>query len=125
MKRTPELLKAGDRVAIVATARKISSAELQPAIRLLESWGLEVMLPKNIYAESNQFAGSDAERASDLQWALDREDAKKIPIIALTANAFDEDVERSLQAGLNAHLSKPLEPAAIFRTLKNLIRNQI
>jgi signal transduction histidine kinase len=53
--------------------------------------------------------------------ALDREDAKKIPIIALTANAFDEDVERSLQTGLNAHLSKPLEPAAIFRTLKNLI----
>lgn len=78
MKRTPELLKAGDRVAIVATARKISSAELQPAIRLLESWGLEVMLPKNIYAESNQFAGSDAERASDLQWALDREDVKAV-----------------------------------------------
>jgi len=78
MKRTPELLKAGDSVAIVATARKISSAELQPAIRLLESWGLEVMLPKNIYAESNQFAGSDAERASDLQWALDREDVKAV-----------------------------------------------
>jgi signal transduction histidine kinase/ActR/RegA family two-component response regulator len=55
--------------------------------------------------------------------ALDRTDAKSIPIIALTANAFDEDVERSLQAGLNAHLSKPLEPENIFRTLKNLIGN--
>ena len=53
--------------------------------------------------------------------ALDRPDAKKIPIIALTANAFDEDVQRSLQAGLNAHLSKPVEPDALFETLETLI----
>ena len=53
---------------------------------------------------------------------MDREDAKTIPIIALTANAFDEDVQRSLQAGLNAHLSKPVEPEALFRTLEGLIR---
>ncbi len=54
--------------------------------------------------------------------ALDRADAEKIPIIALTANAFDEDVQRSMQAGLNAHLSKPVEPEALFETLENLIR---
>ena len=53
--------------------------------------------------------------------ACGREDAKKIPIIALTANAFDEDVQRSLQAGLNAHLSKPVEPDALFDTLETLI----
>jgi signal transduction histidine kinase/ActR/RegA family two-component response regulator len=53
--------------------------------------------------------------------ALDREDAKKIPIIALTANAFDEDVQRSMQAGLNAHLSKPVEPEALFGTMESLI----
>ena len=53
--------------------------------------------------------------------AMDREDAKTIPIIALTANAFDEDVQRSMQAGLNAHLSKPVEPEALFRTLESLI----
>ena len=53
--------------------------------------------------------------------AMDREDAKKIPIIALTANAFDEDVQRSLQAGLNAHLSKPIQPEVLFETLENLI----
>ncbi|MBQ3433507.1 MAG: response regulator, partial [Selenomonadaceae bacterium] len=46
--------------------------------------------------------------------ALDRKDAKTSPIIALTANAFDEDVQRSLQAGLNAHLSKPVEPDILF-----------
>ena len=50
-----------------------------------------------------------------------RADAKKIPIIALTANAFDEDVQRSMQAGLNAHLSKPVEPDILFKTLEELI----
>ena len=54
---------------------------------------------------------------------LERDDSKKIPIIALTANAFDEDVQRSMQAGLNAHLSKPVEPEALFETLENLIRD--
>ena len=52
---------------------------------------------------------------------MDRADAVSIPIIALTANAFDEDVQRSLQAGLNAHLSKPVEPDVLFETLENLI----
>jgi CheY-like chemotaxis protein/two-component sensor histidine kinase len=52
--------------------------------------------------------------------ALDRPDAAKIPIIALTANAFDEDVQRSMQAGLNAHLSKPVTPETLFQTLEEL-----
>lgn len=54
--------------------------------------------------------------------ALDRTDAGEIPVIALTANAFDEDVQRSLQAGLNAHLSKPVEPDSLFNTLERLIK---
>ena len=53
--------------------------------------------------------------------ALERPDAKVIPIIALTANAFDEDVQRSLQVGMNAHLSKPVEPDHLFQTLEELI----
>ena len=53
---------------------------------------------------------------------LDRNDAKTIPIIALTANVFDEDVQRSMQAGLDAHLSKPVEPELLFETLENLIK---
>lgn len=52
---------------------------------------------------------------------LDRADASGVPIIALTANAFDEDVQRSLQAGMNAHLSKPVEPERLYRTLGELI----
>ena len=55
--------------------------------------------------------------------ALEREDAKKIPIIALTANAFDEDVQQSLQAGMTAHLSKPVEIDQLYKTLENLIGN--
>ena len=54
---------------------------------------------------------------------MNRSDAKTIPIIALTANAFDEDVQRSMQAGLDAHLSKPVEPNTLFETLENLIKN--
>lgn len=53
--------------------------------------------------------------------ALDRADASAVPIIALTANAFDEDVQRSLQVGMNAHLSKPVEPERLYRTLGELI----
>ncbi|WP_051689205.1 hybrid sensor histidine kinase/response regulator [Butyrivibrio sp. AE2032] len=52
---------------------------------------------------------------------LDREDAKNIPIIALTANAFDEDVQRSLQSGLNAHLTKPIKPELLFETLESYL----
>ena len=54
--------------------------------------------------------------------ALDHPDAKTVPIIALSANAFDEDVEKSLQAGLNAHLSKPVEPDVLYDALETFIR---
>jgi CheY-like chemotaxis protein len=53
--------------------------------------------------------------------AMDRPDAKRIPIIDMTANAFDEDVQRSLQVGMNAHLSKPVEPEHLYQTLEEKI----
>ena len=52
---------------------------------------------------------------------MDREDSDSIPIIALTANAFDEDVQQSMKAGLDAHLSKPVEADALFATLEALV----
>jgi CheY-like chemotaxis protein len=66
----------------------------------------------------------DGLTASKATRELDRPDAKAIPIIAMTANAFDEDVQRSLQAGMNAHLSKPVEPERLYETLGKLIRQQ-
>ena len=48
-------------------------------------------------------------------------DAKTIPIIAMTANAFDDDIEKSKAAGMNAHLAKPIDPARLFQTLYDFI----
>ena len=53
--------------------------------------------------------------------SLGRSDAEKVPIIAMTANAFDEDVQLSLQVGMNAHLSKPVEAERLYHTLEELI----
>ena len=63
----------------------------------------------------------DGLEATEAIRALDRPDAKTIPIIALTANAFDEDVQRSLQVGMDAHLSKPVDPERLYQTLEELI----
>lgn len=54
--------------------------------------------------------------------ALDKPDAEKVPIIAMTANAYDSDVEASLKAGMNAHLSKPIEPDRLYETLCEFIK---
>jgi signal transduction histidine kinase/PAS domain-containing protein/BarA-like signal transduction histidine kinase len=53
--------------------------------------------------------------------ALNRKDVLQIPIVALTANAFDEDIRSSLAAGMNAHLAKPLDPALLYKTLAEQI----
>ena len=46
--------------------------------------------------------------------------AKKIPIIAMTANAFSEDIQHSLAAGMNAHISKPVEMEVLKKTIKSI-----
>jgi muramoyltetrapeptide carboxypeptidase len=75
---TPELLKKGDTVAILATARKIDETTLEPAVKLLESWGLHVVLGRSIGKEENQLAGPDWLRATDLQDMLDNPSIKAI-----------------------------------------------
>jgi muramoyltetrapeptide carboxypeptidase len=75
---TPEYLKKGDTVGILATARKIDMATLQPAISLLESWGLHVVIGRSIGKEEHQLAGADWLRATDLQEMLDNPKIKAI-----------------------------------------------
>lgn len=53
--------------------------------------------------------------------AMNRTDAQTVPIIAMTANAYEEDVSQSLAAGMNAHLAKPIEPQVILGTLAGYI----
>ena len=55
---------------------------------------------------------------------MDRPDAADIPIIAVTANAFSEDVSATIAAGMNAHISKPISAAALQQTLERLIHPQ-
>ena len=55
---------------------------------------------------------------------LERQDAKTIPIIAMTANAFREDAERCMEAGMNAHLAKPLDDEKIKQTIREELRKQ-
>ncbi|RGZ00904.1 response regulator [Clostridium sp. AM58-1XD] len=52
---------------------------------------------------------------------LSNADAKTIPIIAMTANAFDDDIEKSKAAGMNAHLAKPIDPERLYQTLYDFI----
>ncbi len=76
--KIPPYLQNGDTVAIVSTARKITEAELQPALILLKSWGLHYVLGTTIGAESDQFAGDDALRANDFQQQLNNPEVKAI-----------------------------------------------
>lgn len=56
--------------------------------------------------------------------ALDQADAKTIPIIAMTANAYDEDRQSSLDAGMKAHLAKPVNPDLLYKTLRKYLVRQ-
>ncbi len=76
----PSYLNKGDTVAIIATARKVSKEEIQPAVAFFESYGLSVVLGKNLFESSNQYAGTDAQRTEDLQWALNDKTIKAIII---------------------------------------------
>ena len=53
---------------------------------------------------------------------LDRTDAVQVPIIALSANAFETDTQNAIQAGMTAYLSKPIEVEKLFTTLSEVLR---
>lgn len=63
--------------------------------------------------------GLDATRAIR---SMDREDCRSIPIVAMSANAFDDDLKKSVECGMNGHLSKPVEVDKLYQTLNQVIR---
>jgi len=74
----PNSLNKGDKIGLVSTARYISPIELKTAIEILKEWGLNVILGVNIFCNNEQFAGTDLERASDLQMMINDNSIKAI-----------------------------------------------
>ena len=64
----------------------------------------------------------DGYEAAQLIRAMDDREKAEIPIIAVTANAFEEDRKLALEAGMNGHLAKPYDIPAMMETLKNLLK---
>jgi signal transduction histidine kinase/CheY-like chemotaxis protein len=106
---------------------------------LLKSKGMEVCSAENGRLGVDIFAGSPAGTFSailmDLRMpvldglaatkeirSLERADSKTIPIIAMTADAFEDDVQKCLAAGLNDHIAKPVEPKILFATLAKYLK---
>ena len=71
-------LKKGDTVAVISTARKVSPEEIDFAITIIKSWGLNVCFGNNLFKKLHQFAGTIKERAEDFQWALNDNNIKAI-----------------------------------------------
>jgi len=75
---TPPNLKPGDTIGIVAPARKIKEADIEAAVKIFEQWGLYIAFGKNLFNQDRQFAGTDKERAEDLQFMLDDPNIKAV-----------------------------------------------
>jgi muramoyltetrapeptide carboxypeptidase len=75
---TPPTLKIGDKVALIATAKNFNVVDLSFAIQIMEGWGLRIMAGAHLYNKYHQFAGTDAERAADLQEALNDPEIKAL-----------------------------------------------
>lgn len=74
----PPFLKKGDKVAIVAPAKKLEAEQIERAKKRLEAWGLEVILGEHVLEKHFQFAGTDMQRLADMQWAIDSPEIKAI-----------------------------------------------
>ena len=106
-----QLEEAGAEVTVVKDGQKaVELFEKLPAATF-DAILMDIMMPV--------MDGLSATRAIR---ALEREDAGEIPIIAMTANAFEEDAKKSLEAGMNAHLSKPLKIELVVATIADLVK---
>ena len=67
----------------------------------------------------------DGLKAARMIRASGKSDAKTIPIMAMTANAYDEDIQQSMEAGMNAHLVKPVEPSELYRAVQKALNGEL
>lgn len=110
---------------------------MEIAVHLLEKAGMEITPAENGKEAVEKFLNSEPETYQvilmDIQMPImngyeaaqairssSHPEAKTIPIIALTANAFAEDVSNALNAGMNEHISKPIDKVKLYRVLKKL-----
>lgn len=78
MSNRPELLKRGDCVAIVSPSRAIFKDQIQEAVKVFQTWGLQVVYGNSLYNKSGYFAGSDEERLTEFQEMIDDPTIKAI-----------------------------------------------
>jgi len=64
----------------------------------------------------------DGYEATKTLRSLKRPDAKNIPIIAMTADAFEDDIKKCLKVGMNAHIAKPINPEILYGTLEKALQ---
>src|SRR5262245_42780476 len=74
----PPYLKEGDTVALLATARKVSNAEMKGCIDILKAWGRVVQTGKSLFRDHRQSGGTDEEHSADFQRALDSQTVRAI-----------------------------------------------
>ncbi len=138
------LAQEADDAKNILEGKKVLLCEDHPlntlvATRLLEKIGMIVETAENGMIGVEKFSKSsenefsavlmdirmpvmDGLEATTKIRALNRQDAKSVPIIAMTANAFAEDKSLSSSAGMNEHLSKPIEPKILYKTLSDYIK---
>lgn len=76
--KIPQKLKIGDKIGLISTARKVSRLDMNYAINIFKSWGLEVIYGDNLFCSDNQFSGTDEQRVNDLQFMINDESIKAI-----------------------------------------------
>ena len=110
----------------LATARRVLSAEYKvipamkgtQALAYLQNGDCDIILLDINMPEMDGYEATRAIRKSD------KPDAATVPIYAMTANAFAEDVMAAMDAGMNGHIAKPIEVRILYETLQEVLKNR-
>ena len=135
-KSAPDFTDLAGRQVLLAEDHPLNAAIAQ---KILEKKNMKVLLAENGQQAVDIFAASkqgeievilmdirmpvlDGYGAAKAIRALERDDAAVVPIIAMTAEAFDEDVSKCLDAGMDGHIAKPVDPEVVYETLLRVIK---